>query len=172
MSLLTGFLNIGGMGIGAEYLEANERYGKYLKRAQQAAYYAKISNELRGVDSAFAQNIDAISTRLDSVTEGLDKVEGAVTDLRALNSMGRALDAITVNSIRADPRKAARNFGVVFVNAGQLARHLPFPLSAFGAFLSEFDTFFVDLYEKLAPDGANRTMGRQIRYINQIDPIP
>ena len=172
MSFLGDVMNVIGNPLGSAYLDANERYGKYLKKAQTLAGYASTAADFSDIDNAFSQNLGSISERLDGLSGHLDKIEGAILDIRALNKMGKALDALTTASIQADPRKAAVNFGVVFAAAGRMARYLPWPLSEFGSFLSEFEDFFVNIYDKIAPDGKNRTFGRAMRTINEMDPMP
>jgi hypothetical protein len=163
MSFLSDALEIIGSPAAAQVLSANERFAQHLKSASTMARYGATIQVFRNIDNQLTQALGTIADKTEKLAGALDRIQNLVRDLRAINTMGKALNFVTVHNIQSDPQSAALAFGTLFSNAGRIARLLPFPLSHYGEFLAGFDTFFLDIYEKIAPMGKERSMGRSLQ---------
>jgi len=118
-----------------------------------------------------ADKLGQAAEKLGQLAEAVEKAEKfwkAGENVFTIYKVWNELNTVTIQN---NPRKAARLFGQLFASAGEVAQTLPVPgIQILGRFLAEFGSFFSNMYEKIAPDGAQRTMGRQMRQLRQMEP--
>jgi hypothetical protein len=126
---------------------------KLMKGAGWAAEAVRLNVPDYGYEGI--ERLGEAAGKMAEVADGLDQLDDLYEDMKALYDIHVALSELSRDTIANNPRRAARAFGKLISGAGRIARHVP-GLSMYADFLEGFETFFADMYEKIAPDGTSR----------------